>query len=376
MASMKLTTRQQVEDFVRGCAFYGTGGGGLPVNGVASLMSELEAGHEIGWVDLSELPGDALAVCPFLMGSIAPHDAKTKAEMAGYGYEEKGIPEKDRLAKAVQELEAYTGKKFGVIVPIELGGANTPGPIGVAASLGMLAVDGDYTSRAIPEIVQTTPYYNGMVPLPIASVDEFGNTCIIKHARNARVAEMLGKLISCAGYGLAGQASYVVDMPTLKNILIPGTLTECYELGRAMREAKEQGGSAVAAAVDYTKGYLLGQGKIVSKKDYDDAGYYWGTTEIECEEGYVLKYWFKNENHVVWKDEQPFVTSPDIISAVDLDTGEPVPNPTSYVGQRVALLGVPCKPQLETPECHSVLAPRYFGFDIDHTPIRELMKEG
>ena len=43
MPTMKLRTRQEVEDFVRGCTFYGTGGGGLPANGVESLTKELEA---------------------------------------------------------------------------------------------------------------------------------------------------------------------------------------------------------------------------------------------------------------------------------------------------------------------------------------------
>ena len=42
MATMKLTNQEQVEDFVRGCTLYATGGGGLPENGIVSLMSEIE----------------------------------------------------------------------------------------------------------------------------------------------------------------------------------------------------------------------------------------------------------------------------------------------------------------------------------------------
>ena len=84
MATMKLTTQQQVEDFVRGCTFFATGGGGLPANGRKSLMDELEAGREIGWVDVADIPDSATSVCPFLMGSIAPHDEATIQEMASY----------------------------------------------------------------------------------------------------------------------------------------------------------------------------------------------------------------------------------------------------------------------------------------------------
>ena len=85
MSTKKLTTKQEVEDFVRGCTFYGTGGGGLPSNGVDSLMSEIEKGNEVGWVDISEISDDAITACPFLMGSIAPHTPEVEKEMEKFG---------------------------------------------------------------------------------------------------------------------------------------------------------------------------------------------------------------------------------------------------------------------------------------------------
>ena len=206
MATKQLTTRQEVEDFVRGCTFYGTGGGGLPANGVESLVSELEKGNSVGWVDISEIPDDALTVCPYLMGSIAPHTPEVVAEMEGYGLTKSVNKEKDRLGKAIQQLAKFTGKKIDAVVSIELGGANTPGPIAAANINGIPCVDGDYTGRAIPEIQQTTPYIKEKTLLPIASVDEFGNACFIEDAVNYRVTEKIGKLIVSAAYGLAGQA--------------------------------------------------------------------------------------------------------------------------------------------------------------------------
>ncbi|MFR1053778.1 MAG: DUF917 family protein [[Clostridium] scindens] len=112
MATMKLTNQEQVEDFVRGCTLYATGGGGLPENGIVSLMSEIEKNGSVGWTDVAEIPDDVLAVCPFLMGSIAPHDEYTIKEMEGFGYTEGVNKEKERLAKAIQELEDYTGKTW------------------------------------------------------------------------------------------------------------------------------------------------------------------------------------------------------------------------------------------------------------------------
>ncbi|MHB1394161.1 MAG: DUF917 domain-containing protein [Clostridia bacterium] len=378
MPSKKLTTRQEVEDFVRGCTFYATGGGGLPENGIKSLMSELDAGRMVGWSDISEIPDDALTVCPFLMGSIAPHNEATINEMKGFGMTKGVNPEKERLMKAIQELEIYTGKKFSVVVPIELAGANTPGPMAAGSVLGMITVDGDYTSRAIPEIVQITPNYKGKNCLPIASVDEWGNVCIIKESTSLRVAERIGKLISAAGYGLAGQAGIILTGKELKETVIPGTLTECYELGKFIREMREAGRNAVDEMVKMLGGWVLAKGEITAKDDSDKEGYYWGYVTIKGEHEYkgdTYKTWFKNENHIVWKNETPYVMSPDIISTVDLETGEPIPNPKIKVGQKVALIGMKCKPVLRCKECYEVLTPQYFGYDIPYIPIEEVMKK-
>ena len=378
MPNKKLTSRQEVEDFVRGCTFYATGGGGLPENGIESLMSELDAGRTIGWVDVSEIPNDALSVCPFLMGSIAPHNEATINEMKDFGMIKGVNTEKERLKKAIKELEIYTGKKFDVVVPIELAGANTPGPMAAGAALGMITVDGDYTSRAIPEIVQITPNYYGKDCLPITSVDEWGNVCIIKETTSLKVAERIGKMISAAAYGLAGQAGIILTGEELKEVVIAGTLTESYELGKFIREANTSGKKVVEEMVKMLGGWIIAKGEVKIKDDSDKSGYYWGYVTIIGEDEYSgneYKVWFKNENHIVWKNNEPYIMSPDIISTVDLETGEPIPNPKIKVGQKVALIGMKCKPALRCKECFDVLTPKYFGFDIPYVPIEETMKE-
>lgn len=368
MSTLRFTNRQEVEDFVRGCTFYGTGGGGLPANGVQSMMSEIEAGREVGFVDIHDIPDDALCVCPFLMGSIAPHDEKTIKEMESYGLVKSVNTEKERLGKAIQELEEYTGKKCTVVVPIELGGANTPAAISAASWLGIVAADGDYTSRAIPEIVQITFNYHNKEILPVASVDEFDNRCVIKKSVNARVTEKLGKLVSQAGYGLAGQAGMMISGKELKEIIIPGTLTGCYEVGKILREAKEAGDDFVERVAKYTKGKIMCRGVITNKEDKDSGGYYWGTNTIKSGED-EFKYWFKNEIHVLWKNGEPVVTSPDTITVINLATGEPLPNPLSKAGMEVAVIAIECRDELKCQECIDQLGPKYFGFDFDYVTV-------
>lgn len=376
MATKKLTNIQEATDFVRGCTFYATGGGGLPENGIESLMSEINEKGFVQITDISEIPDDAVAVCPFLMGSIAPHDEATLKVMAGFGFIDGVNKEKARLAKAIQELEAYTGVKTTVVVPIELAGANTSGPISAGSSLGMMAVDGDYCGRAIPEILQITPYLYDRKWLPVASVDEWDNVCIIKKATNLRVVERIGKLISAGAYGLAGQAGFIMSGKELKETVIAGTLSKSYELGKFIREAQEAHLDHIPQKIaEKVGGWVLAEGKRTDFEDEDRIGYYWGTTTILSDSGDEYKIWFKNENHVCWKNGEPFVSSPDLICVVDRHTGEPIPNPKMRQAQDVAIIVLPCDERLRQDKIKKVLDPQYFGFeDISYVPVEERMK--
>lgn len=372
MSELILKTQQDVEDIVRGFTFYATGGGGLPKNGIASLMSELEAGREIVLSDVNSLPDDALTACPFLMGSIAPHTEEVLQEMRGFGFTESVNTEKDRMLKAVEELEEYTGQRIDAIIPIELAGANTSAAIAAAGALGKKVLNGDYTGRAIPEIQQTTPYLNGKLITPISSVDEWGNICFIKEATNYRVAERIGKLISSGAYGLAGQAGFLLSGKETKEVIIPNTLEESYTLGKLIRESNEQGKDPIQETVRALGGWEIFTGEITSKDDEDRIGYYWGTYTIKGQDeyrGHNANVWFKNENHMCWIDDAPAVTSPDIIVLVDSKTGEPVPNPLSEPGQVVTILAFQSRPQFKTQKGIDILGPRYFGYDVDYVPI-------
>lgn len=376
MATKKITNLQEATDFVRGCTFYATGGGGLPENGIESLMSEIQEKGFVQITDISEIPDDAVAVCPFLMGSIAPHDEATMKEMAGFGFVDGVNKEKARLAKAIQELEAYTGEKTTVVVPIELAGANTSGPISAASSLGMMAVDGDYCGRAIPEILQITPYLYDRKWLPVASVDEWDNVCIIKKATNLRVVERIGKLISAGAYGLAGQAGFIMSGKELKETVIAGTLSKSYELGKFIREAQEAHLDNIPQRIaEKVGGWVLAEGTKTDFEDEDRIGYYWGTTTILSDAGDEYKIWFKNENHVCWKNGTPLVSSPDLICVVDRHTGEPIPNPKMRQAKDVAIIVLPCDNRLRQDKIKNVLCPEYFGFeDISYVPVEERMK--
>ncbi|HIH96557.1 MAG TPA: DUF917 family protein [Thermoplasmata archaeon] len=130
---VELETKQDVEDFVRGCTFLGTGGGGHPREGRKWLMEDLEKGMKVKFHDVDSISDEGWVVCPFLMGSIAPETEETKQKKRILGLTKEIISRP--LVKAVEELEKYEGITIEGIAPVEIGGGNTPGPLDVAVHL-------------------------------------------------------------------------------------------------------------------------------------------------------------------------------------------------------------------------------------------------
>ena len=373
----KLENLQDCEDFVRGCQFMGTGGGGTLKWGMGLLTEALKDRIPLEWVDLNDIPDDALTVTAYGMGSIAPVTQETLEEIKRVGlidlYGDRSIEE------AVKELGNYLGKPVGCLVPAELGAGNTPAPLVVGSRLGIPVVDGDYSGRAIPEEMQGTPYLYGKNSWPFASVDRWGNITIAKYTVSPHMLERVGKMLAVAAYGHTTMASTPLPASEMKQIVVRNTLTKCLNLGRKMRQAREQGKNIIDAALEVTGGWRLFEG-IVTRKDWEDrGGYMLGTTTVEgCGDysGKTLKVWFKNENHVSWLNGKPFVCSPDLLTLAHLETGEGISNTLLKEGEAVVAVGMKGLEAFRTPfGLDQASGPRYFGFDIEYVPIEVLTKD-
>jgi DUF917 family protein len=353
----------------------GTGGGGSAEWGREIFTTALEEGLKIEWVDVDDIPDDAWTVTPYGMGSIAPPSPETQEEIARLGLV-------DRLGhqateEAVREMEKYAGVKIGAIVPAELGAGNTPAPLVTGARLGIPVVDGDYAGRAVPEEMQGTPYLYEKKGWPFTSVDRWGNVCIVKEACSPHMMERIGKMLSVAAYGRCSIASTPLIAREMKEIVVRDTLTKSLELGRTIRQAREQGKDPVLASVEFTGGWLLFEGEVFKKEWEDREGYMFGTTYIEGQgefRGHTFKVWFKNENHLSWLDDEPFVTSPDLVVIVERKSGEGVTNTLLDTGQEVAVIGIKGLEAFRSERGLGGAGPRYFGFDIDYVPIEKRIK--
>jgi DUF917 family protein len=375
MPRRHLSTMQECEDLISGGLFMGTGGGGSAESGREAFTAALEEGLKIEWVDVDDIPDDAWSVTPYGMGTIAPTSTETQSEIARLGLVD-SLGHRSMEA-AVREMEEYAQVKIGALVAIELGPSANPLALVTGARLAIPVVDGDYAGRAVPEEMQGTPYLYDKAGWPFTSVDRWGNVCIVKKASGLHMMERIGKMLSVAAYGECDMAAYLLSGRDMKEIVVRDTLTKSLELGRTIRQARERGKDPVAASLKFTAGWRLFEGEVVKKEWEDREGYMFGTTHIEGKGEFkskTFKVWFKNENHVSWLDNQPFVTSPDLVVIVDRKSGEGITNTLLEAGQEVAVIGVKGLEAFRSKKGLAGAGPRYFGFDIDYVPIEERMK--
>ncbi len=377
----ELKSDVDVRDLIRGLTLLGTGGGGRPEQGFEVLLPHVEAGRPVTWVAPESIPDDAWVCSTFGMGSIAPTETMPADQRRALGYPAEWTVARP-MVRAVRELEAYTGRKIAAILPFELGAGNTASPMDAAVQLGAAIVDGDCAGRAIPELSQTTAAIAGIPFAPGAIADAWGNVLLVKETASELLTERIGKLVSIATKlpdmkAQCAHAGFLMRGRDMKRIVVGGGISRSLALGRAIRAALARRADPVAAAAEALGGWVLFRGRVL-KKDWESRdGYMYGTTTVEGDgpdAGHTLRIWFKNENHVTWRDSRPWVLSPDLIMLMDADSGTPYTNTLLPEGSRVGVVGAAADPKLRTPAALAVLGPAHYGYDIPYTPMEQLVR--
>lgn len=381
MPNRTLKTFQDCRDFLTGLKLMGTGGGGSPTTGLELLSKALAEGLELSWIDAADLPEEIFSCTTFGSGSISAGRPESEADITKLG-QKLGLENKFGFRApemAVRELAAYTGTKIGALVAVELGASNTPAPLVTAARLGIPLVDGDYSGRAVPEDMQTTYFLKDIKTYPAVITDWWGDVMILKEASATQMGERMGKMLAIASHGAVFFASMLLSAKDTRETVVPGTLTLSFELGKAVRQAREAGRDPIHAAAQKLEGWELFRGEVTGKEWEDKEGVMVGTTHIRGSDnwaGHSMDVWFLNENHIAWLDEAPYVFSPDLIILADPASGEGYTNTEIKAGDPVAVLGAKVYPAFRSPKGIEFFGPRYWGFDIDYVPIEEVVDKG
>lgn len=360
---MKILSEMELEDLIRGCTILGTGGGGSPERGLATIRADLDRGRKFKLVHLEEVPDQAWTASPYICGSVSPEGVKSASQ----------TDEKEPLI-AFAALEEFLRKEFFAAVPTEIGGGNTAVAMSVAARRGIPIVDADPAGRSVPELQHSTFYIRKVPIAPLAVATAKGDVVILKQVADDFRAEEVVRAIAVVSDNHVGVADHPLEGRFLKTSLIPGTLSRALAIGEAFRAARFAGRDPVEAAISAGNGYLLFKGKVTQASWKIESGFTVGEFSIGGQDdyrGHLYRIWFKNEHIISWLDGQPDVTVPDLISVLDQKTGEAITNPNCKEGMEVAVIGFPAPAIWRSTQGIKLFGPRQFGYDIPYTPIED-----
>jgi len=358
---MRTLNSQELRDIASGSAVLGTGGGGDPYIGTLAALRNAEQYGSPRLMRADELDPDAVAVIPFMIGSPVPLIEK--------------FPLGKELKQAYESLSHFLDKPVAAVMPVEIGGVNSMVPLALGSLLGLPVIDADCMGRAFPEGQLVTLTMDGIGLSPMAIADERGNAVVLNTIDNFWI-ERFGRSLAVDFGAIAAGVGAPLSARQVQQSTILGSLSYAERIGRAIREAREHKEDGIAAARDATDGYMLFRGKIVDVQRRIERGWTLGEAVLDGmdeDAGTHMTVRFQNENLVAILDGEIIASVPDLITIMDVESGEAITTEHLRYGFRVAVLGIRCDPKWRTPAGIALAGPRHFGYEIEYEPIEARM---
>jgi uncharacterized protein len=169
-------------------------------------------------------------------------------------------------------------------------------------------------------------------------------------------------------------AIYPMTGKQVKETCVLNTITLLERIGKTIRDSRERHADPVDAVRQATDGYLIWRGKVGDVQRRTETGFARGEAVIagvDEFDGQSLRIAFQNEFLVAQTDNDVLATTPDLITVLDDETGEPITTEGLRYGFRVSVLSMAGDPRWRTPAGLAVVGPGYFGYDIPYVPIEE-----
>jgi uncharacterized protein len=357
-ASAKMIDVADLDDIAVGGAILGTGGGGDPYIGKLMAQQAIRKYGPVRMIDVAEIRDDDLVVPCAMMG--APTVMVEK------------IPQGDEILTAFRKLERFLGKKIGAILCAEAGGLNSTIPFVIGAMTGIPVIDGDGMGRAFPELQMVTFTLHGVSATPMVVVDDKGNSILLECIDN-KWTERLARTATIEMGGSVLIALYPMTGAVAKKASVRGTLTLARRLGEILRESRATHADAVAAIQSKLNAATIFEGRVTDIARRTETGFARGDAKfvgVDDYRNHTYRIEFQNEFLIAERDGEPIVTTPDLITLLDADTGVPITTETLRFGLRVVAIAIPCAPQWRTRAGLALVGPNYFGYKVDYRPFK------
>lgn len=358
---------EQLEDFARGAAFLGTGGGGDPYIGRLLAKHAMQTCGEPEIIAATDLSDNDWVFPIAMLG--AP---TVLVEKGACG---------DDIDVALKQMAAEVGAMPKALIPFEIGGVNSCIPLVAAARSGLPVVNADGMGRAFPELQMVSFNVYGVSASPVIIVDEHLNNWTVRTSGAKTTEDFVRAIAIQAGLSVV-VACFPMRGHEIKKFTVPNTMTLALGIGQAIAAGRRSGDpvnelvSYLRTTDYYNQSYVLFDGKITDLQRETKTGFSIGTcllTELEDPKR-VMEIQFQNENLVARINGRTVAIVPDLICIVDRETAEPITTEGLRYGQRVKVVGASIADILRTPEALKIMGPREFGLDEDFSPIETLVE--
>jgi DUF917 family protein len=372
---MKILSKENMLDYITGATILGCGGGGGAEGGINMVNDALDKGFEFKLVELSELDDNDILCIVAGVGGGVPQEVRDKVAHYHELFSKEENSRLVRLQRAAKELSMYIRKDITSFIAAETGGGNGVLPMYLNALEGKPSVDADCCGRAKPEMGMSLTAVAEIPITPLAMVTPFMETVILKNAVDDLRAEDITRSVAVASGGGVTVARCPAKVLDYKRGTAQGIVTQCIQIGEAIRKAKAQGKAPDKAFINVSDAVELFKGKVDSFDMKGTGGFNWGDWYIDGTgpyEGQSLRVWFKNEHLVSWLDGKPNAMGPDLICILESKSFETLSNfkPSGeHNGKHVTVYGIKAIDAWRKPKGIELFGPKHFGFDIDYKPF-------
>ncbi len=368
-------TVSDIIPLIEGLAIYGTGGGGSPEWGMEVLKNDLARGRSFTLIDPEDISDDAFVISGGYMGSVKTLESMSYAELVA------GWENRYELLEAIKVTEHLVGRQVDHLVPFEVGGLNCPVIMSACARLGIPCVNGDAVGRAAPETQMTSFIGHGISLTPMPLVDRLGNTVIVQGSVEPTYADELGRWVITRGGGTGANNHYPMSGRQLKNSVIPHTITDALNLGRAIIRARETSEDPIQVAVKSLNGHLLFRGALEEIQEEDRGGFLHTRARLAGTDRWAdskSELTIKNEVMLCTIDGQVKTVFPDLLCILEPQTGRGIMTSELHVGMELVVVGAAChlrmREALKDPVGAKALSPARFGHpSVVYRPIEDLV---
>lgn len=338
-----------VDDFARGTALLGCGGGGQ----VDHMASALRRALGTGGVPVVPVAGGTRAVIAVgLVGSTTVLEEKT--------------PSGRELPDALAAVERWTGRRADAVVAAQIGGVTGPAAALTAHAAGLPLLDADLVGRATPRIDQLSLFVDPLSAVTAAAVTSSGLRIVVDAPDPRDLETVWREAVSHSG-GWAAFAIGPVDADVLAARCIPGSVTRAVRTGRAATAASDVEGFVASLAGART----VARGRVLDVQRTGDAvAFVHGSMTVrDAATGAIARIEAGSEWVHCLVDGEPVASTPSCIVVVDARSLRPVTTERARVGDELAVLVLPGAPWWwAAPHRTARVAPRAFGIDADTVP--------